>query len=145
MASPLLRLAAVALVTPTPLRRKALAEATAILRRVRPNLLIIGDTDAVEGALAHIRPHLAPPIAKWSPCDGVAWPDGTFRTLVVNSVDQMPAEEQRRLMTFNDESNSDVQVISIAKAPLFAAVEQGVFLERLYYQLNVLLLDLRST
>ena len=37
---------------------------------------------------------------------------------------------------------TDVQVVSTAKAPLFPLVERGAFLDRLYYQLNIVYLDL---
>ena len=46
-------------------------------------------------------------------------------------------------MSLNDDVDGDVQVISTADAPPFDAVERNAFLSRLYYQLNVVLLDVR--
>jgi transcriptional regulator of acetoin/glycerol metabolism len=37
---------------------------------------------------------------------------------------------------------ADVQVVSTSSTPLFPRVERGEFLNRLYYQLNVVYLDL---
>ena len=130
--------------TDAPVKQHALEDTLAILRRLRPNVLIVGESDAVERALEGIRPHLAAPIAYWSPCSCLAWPDEPFRTLVVNGVDAMSLEQQQRLILLNDDAGGGVQVISIAEEPLFDAVERDAFVSRLYYQLNVVLLDVRS-
>lgn len=132
------------LFTDTQVTRKALADTVLILRRLRPNVLIVGEGETIEAALDGMRPHLAEPIAHWSPWTSAEWPGEPFRTLIVTGVDEMSLEQQHRLMLFNDGANGDVQVISTAKAPLFDFVERNAFLERLYYQLNVLLLDLRN-
>ena len=127
-----------------PVTARALADTLSILQRMRPNVLIVGDADAIEFALEYIHPHLAAPIASWSPWSCASWPDDPFRTLIVTGVDEMSLEQQQRLMMFNEDAGRDVQVVSTAKGPLFAVVEHDAFLERLYYQLNVLLLDLSS-
>jgi hypothetical protein len=129
--------------TYAPVNQYALTETLTILRRSRPNVLIVGDSGSVERALEGVRPHLAAPIAYWSPCACQAWPDEPFRTLIVNGVDAMSLEQQQGLMSLNDDVDGDVQVISTADAPPFDAVERNAFLSRLYYQLNVVLLDVR--
>ena len=135
--------AAIILFTDAPVTRTALADTLSVLQRLHPNLLIMGESDAIEFALDRMRPHLSEPIASWLPWTCAALPDGSFRTLIVSDVDEMNVEQQNQLMTLNDDDGSDVQVISTTKTELFAVVERGAFLERLYYQLNVLFLDLR--
>jgi len=145
VASPLLPSRSyVTLFIDTPVTRKALADTVLILRRMRPNVLIVGEGEMIEAALDGMRPHLAEPIAYWTPWTTASWPGEGFRTLIVAGVDEMSLEQQHRLMLFNDGANGDVQVISTTKASLFDVVAKNAFLERLYYQLNVLLLDLRN-
>jgi|KBSMisStaDraftv2_1062788.scaffolds.fasta_scaffold00385_14 hypothetical protein len=144
MASPLLPSRHSTVFSHAPVKQKALADAVSILRRLRANVLIVGEPDAIESALEYISPHLAEPVAEWSPWTSPTWPDEPFRTLIVSHVDEMSLEQQQQLMSLNDRGDGELQVISTAKAPLFAVVEQNAFLERLYYQLNVLLLDLTN-
>lgn len=131
--------------TDTPVTRNALGDTISILRRLRPNVLIVGEGETIEAALDSMRAHFADPIAYWAPWTSAAWPREPFRTLIVTGVDEMSLEQQQQLMVFNDGASDDVQVISTAKGPLFEVVERKAFLERLYYQLNVVLLDLRRS
>ena len=114
-------------------------DAITLLRRNRPNMLIVGHDAAVERALARLRPHLIAPIADWAP-RGVAI--SAIRTLIVKHVEALTQAEQARLMELSADVECSVQVISTARAPLFPAVERGVFNDALYYRLNVVLLNL---
>jgi hypothetical protein len=143
MASPLLP-SRRHLIAHTLVKQKALAETVAVLRRLRPNLLVLGEPEAIELALEQICPYLAEPVVFWSPWTSPTWPDEPFRTLIVSDADEMSLEQQQRLMSLNEGADGTMQVVSTAKTPLFDVVEQNAFLERLYYQLNVLMLDLRN-
>jgi len=113
----------------------------AILERCRPNVLLIGDAISASVALEHMRPHLRTPLVSWLPRDSSAIPPTPFRTLVVQDVDQLAGEQQADLLGHLDEAGSDVQLVSLAERPLFPAVINGMFLEDLYYRLNVVVFD----
>jgi hypothetical protein len=112
-----------------------------ILERARPNVLVIGDAACTTDALEHMRPYLVMPLASWLPSESITLPATRFRTLVVQDVDQLVATQQADLLAQLDETAADVQLVSLARAPLFPAVVKGAFLEDLYYRLNVVVLD----
>jgi hypothetical protein len=109
-------------------------EALSILRHGRPNMLVVGDADMF---LEQIRPSLVPPVACWTPNDTATRPTTPFRTLIVRDVDDLRLSQD--LLT---DLNTDVQIISTTKAPLFPAVQRGAFPDGLYYRLNVVMLTL---
>src|SRR5690242_21054633 len=105
VASPLLPSRSyVTLFIDTPVTRKALADTVLILRRLRPNVLIVGEGEMIEAALDGMRPHLAEPIAYWTPWTTASWPGEGFRTLIVAGVDEMSLEQQQ-----SEEHTSELQ------------------------------------
>jgi transcriptional regulator of acetoin/glycerol metabolism len=54
----------------------------------------------------------------------------------------MTAEQQENLVALICRVAANIQIVSTSKSPLFPLVERGAFLDRLYYQLNVVYLDL---
>ena len=125
---------------PTPVE-VSFARLLRILERCRPNVLLIGDTISASYALEHMRPYLLTPLLSWLPRESQAIPATPFRTLVVEDVDQLTAEQQADLLTHLDEAGADVQLVSLAGEQLFPAVINGTFLEDLYYRLNVVVFD----
>ncbi len=106
------------------------------LRRQHPNLLLIGPTGFVNGALKTVEPLLLQPIVSWSPYDQRDIPDGSYATLVVHRIDTADGEQQRHLCEWFESRSRPVQVISTALAPLYPFVTAGTFIETLYYRLN---------
>lgn len=109
-----------------------------ILRASPRNLLITGVPDAVEQSLEALTPHLVPSVSYW-PLDA-SWPTpGDVRTLVIRDVHGLALAEQQALSVWFDQGASmQTRVVSTATVPLFQLVEAGLFMERLYYRLNVL-------
>jgi hypothetical protein len=62
-------------------------------------------------------------------------------TLVLNDIAAMTRSQQVRLFNWLSVGTGDVRIISITSAPLEELVENGEFLEGLFYRLNVIRLD----
>jgi len=126
----------------TPRDDRRLAELVAMLRRSRPNVLVVGSSTDVDRTFEVMYPYLRTPIVAWVPRDTAEPPDSTYRTLVVRDVDALNLTQQETLVALICKTAGDIQIISTSKAPLFPLVERHTFLDRLYYQLNVVYLDL---
>lgn len=109
---------------------------------VRPNLLLCGPAGAVETALASLRPSLQQPVYNWVCAAYQSWSHELSGTLIFEHASTASADQQRSLLEWLSERTRHVQVISTTEEPLFALVQQGAFLDRLFYQLNTLYLDL---
>ena len=115
-----------------------------ILRVARPNLLILGTDDETKQTIDAIAPSLVGPFATWVPSPSTPFPDQPCRTLVIHDVDRLTFSQQEHLVRVSAARAGDLQIVATSQCPLFAAVERGVFLERLYYRLNVIVLDLTA-
>jgi hypothetical protein len=111
-----------------------------VLWTARPNVLVTGLPDAVEQSLAALMPHLDVPMCDWTP-DVLQRRPGEIKTLVIHDVDALSAEQQGALAAWLDRpAIRRTQVVSTTNAPLFPRVAAGLFLEGLYYRLNMLVL-----
>jgi hypothetical protein len=116
------------------------SESLPILRHGRPNLLIIGSAIQNERALDQVRPMLRAPVVRWSPAERPEIPATAFHTLILRHVEGLTARQQISFCAWLRRS-ADLQVVSVARMPVFPLVKAGTFLEELYYRLNVVLLD----
>jgi hypothetical protein len=121
--------------------RRPVTELLPALHLFHPNILIIGSDAETESALAQIRPSLLTPLDLWSPTEMPHLPASGFRSLIVRDIECLTTSQQQRLATLLNRSADDFQIVSIAGLPLFPLVRQGLFLEELYYRLNVVLLE----
>jgi hypothetical protein len=110
----------------------------------RVNALFIGVDDRVWTVLA-ATVTLASPVAVWRPGDPMHLPEnGTVQTLIIREVGNMSGAEQVRLLEWLDRAVGRTQVVSISSGPLMPLVEEGRFINALYYRLNTTCIDLRS-
>jgi hypothetical protein len=65
----------------------------------------------------------------------------TTGTLVLYNADRLDRQEQRDLLAWLDATHGTVRVVSVSARPIFPLVTQGVFLDTLYYRLNMMLVD----
>ena len=112
------------------------------IQNVRPNLLLCGPAGAVDTTLATLWPSLQEPVYNWVGDAGGSLPHEFSGTLIFEHASAAPDEQQRSLLEWLSERTRHVQVISTTEEPLFALVQRGAFLDRLFYQLNTLYLDL---
>jgi hypothetical protein len=117
------------------------SELLAALHRLHPNVLIIGGGGETERALEYIYPTLRAPVALWTPLETQYLPAPAFRTLIVRDVDGLTATQQASLARLVRRSAGEVQIVSTARVSFFPLVIQGLFLDELYYRLNVVVLE----
>ena len=111
------------------------------LDRFHPNILIVDSGPEGERALAKIRPILREPLVEWRPREMPDHPAIAFRSLIVRDAECLTATQQQSLAALLSRSLGEVQVVSIASVRLYPLVCRGLFLEDLYYRLNVVLLE----
>ena len=115
-----------------------------ILRTGFANGLIIGTPDLTEAAVARIDKGLRQPLAWWSSDQGSDLPELTAGTLVIRDVDLLDARQQECLARWMRVHCPRVQVLALARAPLFALVESGRFSAALYYCMNIVVVEVRE-
>lgn len=100
------------------------------------NMLLIGVNIAhrhqVEGSLVGLGL-----VSSWEPGDRLMLPsaDGTG-TLFLHEVGSLSHDDQVRLLGWLDRAEGRTRVVSTSTTSLFARVEAGLFIEKLYYRLN---------
>jgi hypothetical protein len=105
----------------------------------RPNLLIsCGDT-ALDGVVTQLRALCATPVHTCVLPGRLVLPRKPCGTLVLLHVEALTIDQQIALYDWMSASRQ-VQVVSIAGAPLLSLVEHGHFLEGLFHRLNTVAL-----
>jgi hypothetical protein len=126
---------------PASIAGESLVPEWLVLRARRPNVLLTGAHATIEVVMATLRPYLSLPIFYWAP--GVPLPSPRdVGTLLICDVATLCLEQQQILLSWLDHVvPGQTQVVSTTGLELFALVEQGTFLEALYYRLNIVRLD----
>lgn len=95
--------------------------------------VLLADPD---GSMSQTLGPLPAPVCRW-PRESAPWcMSRPVRTLVLDGPETLEPAEQDRLFLWLESDGRDVQVVSIARRPLFALVEAGAFCPDLYYRLN---------
>jgi hypothetical protein len=98
----------------------------------------------IDAALVALKPHVRQPLWTWCAGLSVRLPPEPDGTLVVRNVSRLDRDQQQQLVDWLHVAAGRVQVISTASEPLFALVEHGIFLDVLYYRLNVVRVELTT-
>jgi hypothetical protein len=107
----------------------------------RVNWLLSGVDRVVWQLIAPGLLTLEQPVRSWGPGGHLDLPSGMRSgTLILNEVDALPADDQRRLLLWLD-APREVQVISTTSACMLSRIQAGTFSETLYYRLNIILVD----
>jgi Sigma-54 interaction domain len=112
-----------------------------LLVSARPNVLLEGAQETTDVIVAEAMGWLPMPHATWR---GAAPSGDRPATLVVRSISEFDRDQQHSLLDWLDAPGDRVQVICTTAEPLYPMVGRGVFLENLYYRLNVLRLDVAA-
>ncbi len=113
-----------------------------LLRRVRPNTLIVGSKRWVRNVLRWLAPFAAPICVCLLP-GPLKLPTGSIATLVVDDVAALQRPQQFEMMNWLAREPG-VQVISAAATAVYPLVRTGEFDETLYYRLNEVVFDQSS-
>ncbi len=112
-------------------------------RRGHPHALLIGSAAQASAALARLRRDLRTPLVHWHP-SAVADPPQAAGTLIIWEVATLGQTQQERFLMWMDR-RVELQVISVARDPVFPLVLEGAFLDTLYYRLNTVCLPLSDS
>ena len=115
-----------------------------ILRTLPVNGLLIGALHLTAAAMARIDKTVRAPVVWWAPEQVVDVPDLTTGTLVIRDVDRLDEQQQDRLGKWICAHCPRVQVLALARTPLFARVTDGRFSAALYSRLNTVVVEVRG-
>jgi transcriptional regulator of aromatic amino acid metabolism len=108
------------------------------------NTLLIGvngtSRDRVESSLVGLGF-----VSRWEPGDLLELPpEEDTGTLILHEVGALMHDDQLRLLEWLEQSEGRTRVVSTASSSLFARVEAGLFIEKLYYRLNTVTVNVSS-
>jgi hypothetical protein len=109
------------------------------LASAHTNLLVEGPLSQVDAIVAALIPHTLPPLTTW---DGATpLPTGHTGTVIARQVNRLDDDQQRQLLRWIQNADGTGRVIATSSGSLFGLVERGMFLDTLYYRLNILRVD----
>ena len=109
----------------------------------RPNLLIVCASEEMEAVVSRVKGLCKGPVHARQLPGELSVPKEMTGTLLLWDVAQLTRGQQMFLHDWMTERPLDAQVISITAAPLLPLVEDGQFLEGLFYRINVVSLVAR--
>jgi transcriptional regulator of aromatic amino acid metabolism len=111
--------------------------------RQRPNLLIVCVSEEMEAVVSRVMGLCKRPVHARKLPGELSLPEQMNGTLLLWDVAQLTRGQQMTLHDWITDRPRDAQVISITAAPLLPLVEDGQFLEGLFYRINVVSLVAR--
>jgi len=128
-------------VIPAPARLAILASDWEALVATRANTVVVGNEDAALGVWTAVWPTLQKPIY-WVDADRLSLPRQSAGTLILRGAHALSPSAQQQVFEWLDRDARATRVLTTTPHSLFPLVEDGSFLEALYYRLNMLLLVL---
>src|SRR5947208_16173395 len=101
----------------------------------RPNLLVACAEPSVDAAIAQLQTVCAPPTQVCELPGTLELPARARGTILLHDVSALTLRQQLQLFDWMT-IRPDVQIVSITQAPLLTFVQDGLFLEGLFYRLN---------
>ena len=107
------------------------------------NLLLVGSPGAVRIVMEMLWLELREPILTWRPGQPLDLPaPGRASTLVLHDVNELTADEQRRMLDWLDQTGSRIRVVSTSRTSLWPLLKSRAFDDALYYRLNTVCVDI---
>ena len=103
----------------------------------RPNLLVLCHDRAPDAVLAPLMGSWRQPVRVCRLPGALMLPEDPRGTLFLVDVGALMLGQQMKLYDWLEGPGRECQVVSIAREPLYPLVEDGRFMEALYYRLNV--------
>lgn len=118
------------------------------LRRMgmpRVNVLLVGAGGMTRNVVGMLLRDRDEPIASWSPGERLLLPSvARGGTVVLHEVGTLAPDDQLHLLDWLEHAVARTQVISTTSRPLLPQVQNGAFIERLFYRLNTICLDVTA-
>ena len=115
------------------------------LSGVRPNCLVNCFSSDVEEVTCELLKWCGPSVRLCAMPGRLELPSNYEGTLVLTRIEEMSLDQQIALFDWMTTAHATVQVVSVATTRIDQFVKTGRFLEGLFYRLNVIRLDARST
>ncbi len=112
------------------------------LSSAQTNLLLEGEESQVETMLTAVVPSLPRPVTTWG--GSASLPTLREGTLIVPLVNRFDDDQQRQLLHWIEDTGGTVRVIATTPGSLFRLVQRGMFLDALYYRLNIIRVELAA-
>ena len=106
-------------------------------------MLLIGESHRTSTVVDALRTRLDQPLVTLHCDHTLELPTVPPRTVILSGVEALPLGDQHRLMAWLERGDR-LRVISTSRVSLFPIVQAGMFIESLYYRLNILRFDLPS-
>jgi len=113
----------------------------AMLVQRRPNLLVLCPDREADRVLAPLAASCRLPAQVCRLPGALVLPEDPRGTLVLVDVGALLLGQQMKLYDWLEGAGRQCQVVSIARESLYPLIEEGRFMEALYYRLNVVCLD----
>jgi hypothetical protein len=104
----------------------------------RPNVLVVCHDARVDSVVGQLQDHCVSPGHICHVPGKLDFPDIERGTLIVHDVAALTIDQQIALGDWIERRRVRVQVLSVTRAPLLPLVQDGRFLEGLFYRLNTL-------
>jgi transcriptional regulator of acetoin/glycerol metabolism len=111
----------------------------------RPNLLVLCAGRTRDAVITSLMTSCSPPFHHCALPGPLQLPADRNGTLFLNDAAAMTLSQQIALNDWMDRGHGDVQIISVTSEPLWPLVEQGAFLEGLFYRLNIVCLEAKPS
>jgi transcriptional regulator of aromatic amino acid metabolism len=118
---------------------------SATLGGIRPNFLVNCTSSELESVTGELLKWCGPSVRLCSMPGWLDLPSNYEGTLILTRVEDMSMDQQIALFDWMTTAHATVQVVSVATGRIDQLVRDGRFLEGLFYRLNVIRLDARST
>lgn len=102
----------------------------------RPNLLVACTDASIDAVISQLQALCAPPFVTSVLPGPLKLPDQTQGTLLLHDIADLTLEQQLAVYDWMTPRRAGVQIVSATCAPLLSFVEEGRFLEGLFYRLN---------
>jgi transcriptional regulator of aromatic amino acid metabolism len=116
-----------------------------LARAARVNLLLIHAAGVPRTVLQSLVQDPDEPIASWCPGERLVLPPAARAgTVILHDVGALAHDDQRRLLEWLEGARGRAQVVSTTPATLLPHVHAGKFIDRLYYRLNTVCVDMTA-
>src|SRR3954469_8084297 len=115
-----------------------------ILRTLRVNALLTGADHLTGAAVARLETSVRQPLVWWAPAVAADLPQVTAGTLVIRDGGSLEVRQQESLATWLGAHTNGLQVLSLAREPLYERVAEDQFSAALYSCINTVMLELQA-
>lgn len=107
----------------------------------RVNLLLIGADCVLQNVIETLLMDLREPIVHWCQGEPLVLPPGSSTgTMILHDMGALTPLDQRRLLRWLERTTGQTQIVSTTPVSLLPRVQDGTFIDTLYYRLNTVCL-----